>query len=113
MYSVLTPESSKFAGESQDEVDSPRREGRNVEGVLVQLNSELKDAELSLAKSKEVMASAGELDVKATSAIDAENSDPAADSDARTMAIASDKKKERLGVVSFREASVLPSARWP
>jgi len=29
---VLTPEGSKFAGESQARVDSPRREGREVEG---------------------------------------------------------------------------------
>ena len=89
---VLTPESSKFAEESQADVDSQRREGRNVEGVLVQLKSELKDAELSLSEAKQVMASAGELDDKATSAIDGENSDPAANSDAHTMAIASLEK---------------------
>ena len=89
---VLTPERSKFAGESQADVDSPRLGRRNVEGVLVQLKSELKDAELSLSEAKEVLTSAGELDVNATSAIDAENSDPAANSDAHTMAIASLEK---------------------
>ena len=39
-----------------------------MEGVFLVLLSELKDADLSLSEAKEVLACAGELDVKATSA---------------------------------------------
>ena len=52
--------------------------------VPVQWKCERRDAELSRAETKEG-ARAGELDVKAPSAFDAENSDPAANSDALTM----------------------------
>ena len=51
--------------------------GVTGEGALVQWKCERRDAELSRAEAKEG-ASAGELDVKAPSAFDAENSDPAA-----------------------------------
>ena len=55
-----------------------------LEGALVQWKCDRKDAKLSPAEAKEG-ASAGELDVKAPSAFDAENSDPASNSDALTM----------------------------
>ena len=58
--------------------------GVTDEGALVQWKCERRDAELSRAEAKEG-ASAGEQDVKAPSAFDAENSDPAANSDALTM----------------------------
>ena len=52
--------------------------GATYEGALVQVKSELKDAEPPCAEAKEVLASAEELDVKAVSTFDAEDSDPAA-----------------------------------
>ena len=53
--------------------------------VPVQWKCERRDGELSRAEAKEIRTSAGELDVRALSAFDAENSDPAANNDALTM----------------------------
>ena len=62
------------------------------EAALVQLKRELKGAELSCAEAKESLASAGELDAKAASALDAESSYLAANIDALTRAIAALEK---------------------
>ena len=57
------------------------------EAVLMQLKSELKNAEQSCAEAKEALASAEALDTKTASAVDTENLDLGANIDALTRAI--------------------------
>ena len=72
-----------------------------VQGSLVQLKCERRDADLFRAEAMEVLASAGEVvDVKAASTFDAENSDPAANIGVPTMtALAFDRQRRLLGEV--------------
>ena len=66
----------------------------------MQLKCERRDAVPLRAEAKEVLASAGEVDVKATSAFHAENSNPAANIGALTMtALAFDGQRRLLGEV--------------
>ena len=86
---LATPK-AEFSSEDRADVNmeggtaTAAHTGVTGEGALVQWKCERRDAELSRAEAKEGT-SAGELDVKAPSAFDAENSDPAANSDALTM----------------------------
>ena len=66
-----------------------------VQGALVQLKCERREAELLRAEAMEAPASAGEVaDVKAASTFDAENSNPAANIGDLTMtALAFDRQK--------------------
>ena len=70
-----------------------------AQGALVQMKCERRDAELLRAEAT-VLASAAEVDVKAASTSDAENSDRAANIGALTMtALAFDRRRRLLGEV--------------
>ena len=77
-----------------------------VQGALVQLKCERRDAELLRAEAMEVLASAGEVvHVKAASTFNAENSDPAAKIGALTMtALAFDRQRRLLGEVDVLDS---------
>ena len=72
-----------------------------VQGALVQLKCERREAELFRAEAMEALATAGEVaDVKAASTFDAENSDPAANIGDLTMtALVFDRQRRLLGEV--------------
>ena len=72
-----------------------------VQGALVQLKCQRREAELLRAEAMDALASAGEVaDVKAAPTCDAENSDPAANIGDPTMtALAFDRQRRLLGEV--------------